>query len=54
MIGFLIPALAAGLIIYAAIDIYRNRGEDPRKPKRKNDDHYEDDYYVDDENEYID
>lgn len=40
MIGFLVPALAAGLIIYAAIDIYRNRDDDPRKSKRKNDDYY--------------
>ncbi len=33
MTGFLLPALAAGLIIAAAIDIYRNK----RKRKRKDD-----------------
>lgn len=43
MIGFLVPALAAGLIIYAAIDIYRHRDSDARKPKRKNDEYYLDD-----------
>jgi hypothetical protein len=40
MIGFLVPALAAGLIIYATIDIYRHRDNDQRKSKRKNDDYY--------------
>ncbi len=43
MIGFLVPALAAGLIIYAAVDIYRHRDSDLRKSKRKNDDYYYDD-----------
>jgi hypothetical protein len=43
MIGFLVPALVAGLIIYAAIDIYRNRDNDPRKPKPKNDEYYHED-----------
>lgn len=49
MTGFLLPALAAGLIIYAAIDIYRKREDDPRKSKRKNEDYYEEDYYVEEE-----
>ena len=40
MIGFFIPALAAGLIIYAAIDIYRHRDDDLHKSKRKNDEYY--------------
>ena len=40
MIGFLVPALAAGMIIYAAIDIYRNRDAESRKSKRKNDEYY--------------
>ena len=40
MIGFLVPAIVAGLIVYAAIDIYRHRDDDPRKSKRKNDDYY--------------
>ena len=53
MIGFLLPALAAGLIIYAAVDIYRKREDDPRKSKRKNDDYYEEDYYIEDE-DYLD
>ena len=33
MIGFLLPALMAGLIIIATIDIYRSRADE--KPKRK-------------------
>ena len=33
MIGFLLPALMAGLIVIATIDIYRSRDHD--KPKRK-------------------
>lgn len=50
MIGFLLPALAAGLIVYAAVDIYRNRDHDPRKSKRKNDDYYvEEDEYPNEE-----
>ena len=53
MIGFLVPAIAAGLIIFAAVDIYRHRNDDPRKSKRKNDDYYveSDDTY---EEEYND
>lgn len=56
MIGFIVPAIAAGLIIFAAIDIYRHRNNDPRKSKRKNDDYYvesdadyEDDYTDEDD-----
>ncbi len=49
MIGFLLPALAAGLIVYAAVDIYRNRENDPRKSKRKNDEYYFDEEYQGDE-----
>lgn len=33
MTGFLLPALMAGLIVIATIDIYRSRDHD--KPKRK-------------------
>ena len=33
MTGFLLPALMAGLIIIATIDIYRSRADE--KPKRK-------------------
>lgn len=51
MIGFLVPVLAAGLIIYAAVDIYRKREDDPRKSKRKNDDYYTDVYDNIDEDE---
>lgn len=54
MTGFLLPALAAGLIIYAAIDIYRKREDDPRKSKRKNDDYYEDDYDMEEADDYLD
>lgn len=44
----LVPIIAAALIIYAAIDIYRNAEHDPRKSKRKNDEEsYEDEYYDD-------
>lgn len=35
MTGFLLPALMAGLIIIATIDVYRSR--DIEKPKRKRD-----------------
>ena len=38
MTGFLLPALAAGLVIVAAADIYRSR----RKQKRKNEHHLSD------------
>lgn len=40
----LVPIIAAVLIIFAAVDIYRKGEHDPRKSKRKNDD----DYYYDD------
>ena len=39
----LVPIVAAVLIIFAAVDIYRKGEHDPRKSKRKNDD----DYYYD-------
>ncbi len=42
MVGFLLPALVAGLVIYAAFDIYTHQ-KDGRKSKRKNDEFYEDD-----------
>ncbi len=34
MTGFLLPALMAGLIIIATIDIYRSRDSQKRKRKR--------------------
>lgn len=42
MIGFLLPTLIAGLVIYAVVDIYLHQ-KDGRKSKRKNDDYYQDD-----------
>jgi len=41
----LVPIVAAVLIIFAAVDIYRKGEHDPRKSKRKNDEPY---YYEDD------
>jgi len=38
----LVPIMAAVLIIYAAVDIYRKGDHDPRKSKRKNDEEYYD------------
>ncbi len=47
----LVPIVAAALIIYAAIDIYRSGAHDPRKSKRKNDDEmYQESSYDGDEN----
>lgn len=49
----LVPILAAVLIVFAAVDIYRKGDHDPRKSKRKNDDVH---YYqeTDDFDEYSD
>ncbi len=46
----LVPIVAAVLIIFAAVDIYRKGEHDPRKSKRKNDDdyYYDEDHYPDD------
>lgn len=47
----LVPIVAAALIIYAAIDIYRSGEYDLRKSKRKNDgEMYQESSYDGDEN----